>query len=93
MKSKEFNSLFEAIIRIEEKLQELKLPQPEIFLNSTEMCLFLKISPSTLRRLRNNGDIPCNQLGRSYFYPKSYFTQELLKSILKIQDDSKNFDS
>jgi len=93
MSSKEFRLLYEAVLALHARMDELASPpSQEVLLNSNEMCTLLKCSSSTLRRLRNKGTIPCNQVGRSYYYPKNYFTQEFLNSIIKVEDASKKFD-
>jgi hypothetical protein len=64
----------------------------EVLLDSYEMGKLLKCSTSTLRRYRNNGSVPCSKVGRRYYYPKNFFTQEFLNSITKRDDPSKRFD-
>ncbi|HNP33714.1 MAG TPA: helix-turn-helix domain-containing protein [Flavobacterium sp.] len=64
----------------------------EILLDSYDMQKMLNISASTLQKLRKAGTIPCNRIGRKYYYPKSFFTQEFLNSIIKVEDPSKKFD-
>lgn len=93
MNHKEYMILYELLVLVLTRINEIITPiQEEQLLNSNEMCAYMKCSQSTLRRLRNDGTIPCNKIGRTYYYPKSYFTQEFLKSILKVQDDSIQFD-
>lgn len=88
------------VIMIMGKLSELEArieslnntKQEEVLLDSLDMQQLLRCSKSTLQRLRNNGDIPCNKVGRRCFYPKSFFTQEFINSIIKAEDPSKRFD-
>ncbi len=88
------------IITIMDRLSELEacimaIPKPtieEIFLTSDQMERLLKCSPATLYRLRNKGIIPCSKIGGQYRYPKNFFTQEVINSIVKGEDPSKKFD-
>ena len=93
MSHREYMILYELLLLVLSRINEIRTPsQEEELLTSNEMCAYIKCSQSTLRRLRKEGIIPCSKIGRTYYYPKSYFTQEFLKSILKVQDDSKRFD-
>lgn len=53
----------------------------EVWLNSTQVKNYLNISDSKLYRLRKANLIPCTLVGKSYMYPKSYFTKTLLQKI------------
>lgn len=78
---------------LEARIESLNAPKcEEVLLDSLDMQQLLRCSKSTLQRLRNNGNIPCNKVGRRYFYPKTYFTQEFINSIVKVEDLSKRFD-
>ncbi|WP_162128425.1 helix-turn-helix domain-containing protein [Flavobacterium phycosphaerae] len=93
MSSKEFKLLQRAIEELKNMLltnQEVAVS--EVFIDSHQMERFLKCSPSTLQRLRNNGTVPCFKMGRKYYYPKNLFTQEALNSIRRKDDPSKRFD-
>ena len=93
MSSKELIIIMEAISELKAIIKALKNTEPEeVLLDSNQMQKLLNCSASTLQRLRDKGSIPCNQVGRRYYYPKSMFTQEFLKSISKNEDPSKRFD-
>lgn len=81
---------------MDEVLTRLQTPgnaQPdEVFLTTDQMERLLRCSTSTLYRLRNKGSIPCVKIGGQYRYPKHFFTQEVIKSIMKVEDRSKRFD-
>ncbi|MCF6132503.1 helix-turn-helix domain-containing protein [Flavobacterium wongokense] len=81
------------IDQLEALIQVIGNTQPEeILLDSYQMRELLNCSDSTLRRLRANGTIPCNKIGNKYYYPKNFFTQEFLNTIIKLDDPSKRFD-
>ena len=81
------------LFELESRIEALNSPKTEeVLIDSLEMQQLLKCSASTLQRLRDKGTIPCNKVGRRYYYPKQYFTQEFLNSISKVEDTSKRFD-
>lgn len=86
-------AIIERLNKIEALIANLISGKPEEqLLDSHDMLKMLNIGDSTLRRLRREGTIPCNKIGRKYYYPKSMFTQEFLNSIIKLEDPSKKFD-
>jgi hypothetical protein len=93
MKSSEFKILYEMLQELHVKIDRVAKSAPEeVLLDSYDMQKLLKCSGRTLQRLRNEGTIPCNKVGRRYYYPKSMFTTEFLTSIIKDEDPSKRFD-
>ena len=93
MKSKEFIIIMAAFEELKASLEASGTVKPEeVFLNSDQMERLLKCSPATLYRLRNKGIIPCSKIGGQYRYPKNFFTQEVINSIVKVEDASKKFD-
>ncbi|NIC03226.1 helix-turn-helix domain-containing protein [Flavobacterium sp. J49] len=92
MSSKEFQILLKAILDLRALLEVSKPVVEEDFLDSHAMEKLLRCSPAKLYRLRKNGSVPCVLVGRSYLYPKHFFTQEVLNSITKPDDPSKRFD-
>src|SRR5690606_35526759 len=66
--------------KIEQKKKELKElvkkeePSSE-YLYGADVKLKLKISESTLRRMRKRNEIPHSKIGRTYYYPASFFTK------------------
>ena len=50
------------------KLQEMNERE---YLRSVDVVNLFSISNSTLRNLRNSGDLPCYKLGGTYLYKKS----------------------
>ena len=93
MRSKEFIILVEILKELKASIEASRnAVSEEVLINSDQMEKLLKCSPSTLQRLRKKGTIPCNKVGRRYYYPKNFFTQEFLNSITKGEDPSKRFD-
>jgi hypothetical protein len=93
MKSKELDIILREINTLKAEIRALRANQPEeVLLDSYDMKKMLNISASTLQKLRKEGTIPCNRIGRKYYYPKSMFTREFLNSIIKVEDPSKRFD-
>ncbi|WP_409688315.1 helix-turn-helix domain-containing protein [Flavobacterium sp.] len=85
--------MLKAIIELKACIEAPRTMVPdEEFLDSHRMEKLLKCSPSKLYRLRKNGQIPCTMVGRQYLYPKNFFIQEVLNSIIKHEDQSKRFD-
>lgn len=93
MGSKEFRLLLQAINEVRQHLMmQQAVPHDEEFLDSHRMERLLRCSPSKLYRLRKSGAIPCVLVGGRYLYPKKFFTQEVIRSIVQ-EDPSKRFDS
>jgi predicted DNA-binding transcriptional regulator AlpA len=67
------------------KLQEQSqnAPTKNRWINGTEVLLMLRISDSTLKRMRKNKQIPCEKIGKSYYYPSIFFEKMLLDKSLK----------
>ena len=83
------------------EIQELKkmisgtntpIPMPQ-FWDGYEVKQFLKISESTLYRLRKNGELPYIQIGNRYYYPKEVILEQLAHRIAMLNDQSKRFDT
>lgn len=93
MNQKYFIKIMGELAEMKALIASLYTSKPEeVLLDSYDMQKMLNISPSTLQKLRNEGTIPCNKIGRKYYYPKSMFTKEFLNSITKVEDPSKKFD-
>lgn len=54
---------------------------PDRLLVGAEVKRILKISDSTLRRMRNRNDIPFGKIGRSYYYPSNFFEKAFAKKV------------
>ncbi len=52
--------------------------QPNLWLFGSEVKSILRISESTLRRMRLDKRIPFKKIGRTYYYPSIYFDNVLL---------------
>jgi|SRR5690554_777569 len=64
--------------------------QTNAWLFGSEVKNILRISESTLRRMRLDKRIPYKKIGRTYYYPSTYFDKVLLNQIRnKFRD---NFD-
>lgn len=73
------------LVVIQAKLQEQaqNAPVKNRWIDSTEVLFMLKISDSTLKRMRKNKQIPCEKIGKSYYYPSIYFEKILVEKSLK----------
>ncbi len=75
------------IERIEKELEELKRMIHPLVSSNSDVELYdsakvkqlLNISDSTLYRMRKNKEIPFRIVGKMHYYPKSFFTQEVLE--------------
>lgn len=59
---------------IQEIISTMNTPRPDLtepWLRSRDVCKILRISPSTLQNLRNNGKIPFHKLNGLILYKKS----------------------
>ena len=79
--------LREILLRLEEiclNLKENTLGEQmsNKWLFSADVKRMLSISDSTLKRMRKNKEIPCQKIGRTYFYPSAYFDTILPKKVL-----------
>ncbi|MDN3676890.1 helix-turn-helix domain-containing protein [Flavobacterium paronense] len=93
MQQKYYFKIMGKLEELENRIESLINPRKEeVLLDSLEMQQLLKCTASKLQRLRDKGIIPCNKVGRGYYYPKEYFTLEFLNSIIKVEDSSKRFD-
>lgn len=93
MKKNENKALWQAIEEIKALIMNggffLK---DEVLLNNEQMLLLLQCSKSTLYRHRKSGVIPFRKIGGCYYYPKYYFTEEILRQIRIEKDRSLGFD-
>lgn len=71
------------VIQAELQEQAQNAPVKNRWIDSTEVLFMLKISDSTLKRMRKNKQIPCEKIGKSYYYPSIYFEKILLDKSLK----------
>lgn len=77
-KSKKLKKEFEKFKRHVISMLKASVKEEEL-LDSASVKQRLNISDSTLYRMRKNKDIPFRKVGKLYYYPKSYFTQEILQ--------------
>ena len=61
--------------------------EDEIWVDSYEVCTFLKISDRTLQRLRTNGKITYSCLGGKYYYQIGQIKRLLTDHLIKSTDD------
>lgn len=68
------NSFLEAVL---EMLHELKNKsfENDLYYDSADVKQLLKISDSTLNRIRKSQSIPCVKIGKKIYYPKSFFNK------------------
>jgi len=86
--------LYSEILELKRMLSATNAPAPTLQLwDGSEVKQFLKISESTLYRLRKNGDIPYVEVGNRYYYPKQVILEQLAQRIAQRNDPSKKFDT
>jgi hypothetical protein len=61
--------------------------EDEKWVDSGEVCRFLKISDRTLQRLRTNGKITCSNLGGKYYYQIGEIKKLLALHVIKSTDE------
>jgi len=61
--------------------------EEDSWVNSQEICRFLKISDRTLQRLRSNGKISYSCVGGKYYYQIGHVKKLLKEGVIKSTDD------
>lgn len=90
MESKTFKQLMEKLDALSDYVSSLKPPavdESDDWVDSQEVCRFLKISERTLQRLRTNGKITYSCLGGKYYYQIGQIKGLLKERIIKSTDE------
>ncbi|WP_276363860.1 helix-turn-helix domain-containing protein [Daejeonella sp. H1SJ63] len=80
-----FNIILERISGLEDLIKSMSSNQPQIqaspeeLVSHREICHFLNLSTTTVRKRRNNGDIPHKRIGKKYLYSKSEVSEAIKK--------------
>ncbi|MGS2764402.1 helix-turn-helix domain-containing protein [Sinomicrobium sp. M5D2P9] len=64
--------LFYLLEEVLKEIRELQSPREDKndYLDNADMLQFLKVSYSTLRRMRKNKEIPYMKIGKKYYYSR-----------------------
>lgn len=91
IESKAFKQLMEKLDVLSEYVYSMERPEVENedegWVDSREVCDFLKISERTLQRLRKNGKITFTCLGGKYYYQISQIKKRLKDRVIKSTDE------
>lgn len=90
IESKAFKQLMEKLDALSEYVNSIECPMEnndEKWVNSGEVCRFLKISERTLQRLRTKGTVSYTCLGGKYYYQISQIKRLLREHVIKSTDD------
>ncbi len=64
--------MVELIQRVSEQMLTKKVKESP-FYDSADLKMHLHVCDKTLQRWRKSGKIPYRQVGKKYYYPKSFF--------------------
>lgn len=91
IESKAFKQLLEKLNLLSEYVYSMERPatenEDEGWVDSREVCRFLKISERTLQRLRSDGKISYSCLGGKYYYQICKIKNLLWKNVVKNTDE------
>ncbi len=90
MESKSFKQLMEKLDALSDYVSSLKPPavdESDDWVDSHEICGFLKISNRTLQRLRSDGKIAYSGIGGKYYYQIREIKKLLRERIIKSTDE------
>jgi excisionase family DNA binding protein len=88
--SQAFKVLMEKLDALSDYVSSLKHPttdEDESWVDSHEICEFLKVSERTLQRLRTNGKISYTNLGGKYYYQISQVKKLLKENLIKSTEE------
>lgn len=87
IETKAFKQLMEKLEALTEYVYSMERPadesEDEAWVDSGEVCRFLKISERTLQRLRTNGRITHSCLGGKYYYQITHIKALLRERVIK----------
>ena len=91
IESRAFKQLIEKLEVLSEYVYSMERPaaenEDENWVDSGEVCHFLKISERTLQRLRTNGHISYSCIGGKYYYQISHIKKLLHERMIKSTDE------
>lgn len=91
IESSAFKQLVEKLEALSKYVYSMKHPvkdhEDETWVDSHEVCRFLKISERTLQRLRTNGKITYSCLGGKYYYQIGQIKMLLKGRVIKSADE------
>lgn len=91
IESKAFKQLMEKLDVLSDYICSVERPggekDEESWVDSQEVCRFLKISERTLQRLRSNGKITYSCMGGKYYYLISEIKRLLKERVIKSTDE------
>lgn len=91
IESRAFRQLMEKLDALAEYVHSMERPaenEDENWVDSGEVCRFLKISDRTLQRLRTNGRITHTCLGGKYYYQIGQIRKLLNEHVIKSTDEN-----
>lgn len=91
IESRAFRQLMDKLDALAEYVHSMERPaenEDENWVDSGEVCRFLKISDRTLQRLRTNGKITHTSLGGKYYYQIGQIKKLLNERVIKSTDES-----
>lgn len=90
MESKAFKQIIEKLDALSDyvsSLKPLEVDEGDDWVDSREICKFLKISDRTLQRLRTNSKITYSCMGGKYYYQIREIKKLLRERIIKSTDE------
>lgn len=90
IESRAFKQLMEKLEALSEYVYSMERPvenNDDEWVDSGEVCRFLKISERTLQRLRTNGKISYTCLSGKYYYRISHIKTLLRERVIKSTDE------
>lgn len=91
IESRAFKQLMEKLDALSEYVYSMERPvtknEDENWVNSQEVCRFLKISERTLQRLRTDGKITYSSISGKYYYQISEIKKLLKDRVIKSTDE------
>lgn len=86
IESRAFKQLIEKLDALSDYVYSMERPvrnEDEGWVDSGEVCLFLKISDRTLQRLRTSGTITYSRIGGKYYYQIGEIKKLLREHVIK----------
>lgn len=90
IESRAFKQLMEKLDALSEYIHSIKRTEGnenEDWVDSSEVCRFLRICERTLQRLRTNGKITYSCVGGKYYYQIGQIKKLLKENLIKSSDD------
>ena len=91
IESKAFKQLMDKLEALSDYVysteRSVEKSEDEAWVDSQEVCRFLKISERTLQRLRTNGKVTYSRIGGKYYYQISEIKKILKERVIKSTDE------